>query len=191
MNAAKLVLFFIITISFAAVSCAGIEKIINLPKREQKEIVAKTYEKNGLSFSHPDNWQVSEDEILEEGARFVNVEDSDNSLFLITLFPSDSFVDLDAYAENFTSSISSNMPVGKVSEPKKSIINRTINNQNYQGIQYKYSAVLLGQSVPHTANIFSVELRKSSAIVVIQAPDADWKAADKEFQVIFDSLKFD
>lgn len=191
MNAAKIVLFFIFAVCLVTVSCAGFGKIIDPVKKEQKEVVTKTYEKNGLSFLYPDNWQVSEDEILDGGARYVNVEDSDNSLFIITLFPPESSIDLEAFAENFVENISSNIPIGKVSDVKKSSVNRTIDNQSYKGIQYKYSAVLLGENIPHTSNLFSVEREKTNAIVVIQAPDEDWKAADKEFQIIFDSLKFE
>ena len=190
MSIGKFILSFVIVIGCGTISCARIEKVVDPRKKERNEITTKNYEKDGLSFAHPDNWRVTDD-IVNSGPRLVNVEDSDNSLFVITLLPPNGDVDLDAYAENFTTNVSKNMPVGNVSEPKKSIVNRTIDNKDHDGIQYKYSIVLLGQNVPHTANFFVVELRKSTAIIMIQAPDEDWKAADKEFQVIFDSLRFD
>lgn len=154
-------------------------------------MVAKTYEKNDLSFSYPDNWKINEDEMLEEGARYVTVEDSDNSLFIMTVFAPGDAIDLETYGQNFLAGLSTDIPGGRISDAKKSAVRRTVNNQNLEGIEYKYSAVVLGESIPHTANMFSVKLKKGDAVIVVQAPDEDWKAADKEFQVIFDSLKFE
>jgi len=190
MSKVKIILLFV-TICFVSMSCKIAEKIINPVKKEQKEIVKKIYEKNGLSFSYPSNWQVTADEILEEGVRNVNIEDSDSSLFIITMFPSEFSVDLDEHAESFKKNLPSNIPVGKLSEAKTTITSRIINDQNYKGVRQRYSISLLGEVIPHTVDFFLVNGEKFNVVLTIQAPDEDWKAAEKEFQVISDSLKFE
>ena len=190
MKKTKTFLLLVFTVCFVSASCRVVEKVINPVKKERKEIVKKVYEKSGVSFLHPDNWQVSEDSTSDEGVRQVTVEDSDNSLFIITLFGLDSYVDLDEYAENFKNTLPANIPIGKVRDGSKSEIDRLIKGQNYTGIRYTYSIYLLNQTVPHTVDFFSINGEGLNAIVLIQAPDEDWKAAEKEFQVIFDSLKF-
>jgi len=190
MKKAKIILLFIVTICFVSTSCQVVEKIINPVKKERKEIVKKVYEKNGLSFSHPDNWKVTEDSILAEGTRYINVEDSDNSLFIITLFGTDSYVDLKEHVENFKKTLPAQIPIGKIIQGTTTETTRLIKGKNYTGIRQKYSISLASEIVPHTTDFFLINGENLDAVVTIQAPDEDWKAAEKEFQVIFDSLKF-
>ncbi len=65
MNKTKLILFFIITSCLVTTSCQIVEKIIDPVKKERIEIVEKVYEKDGLSISYPDNWQITEDTVTK------------------------------------------------------------------------------------------------------------------------------
>ena len=183
-------LCFAVAVCFVSASCQIVEKIINPVKKERKIITTKVYEKNGLSFSYPDNWKVTEDSILEEGSRYINVEDADDSLLIITLFGADSYVDLNEYVENFEKNLSANIPVGKIIHGTMGETSRVIKGQNYNGKRYKYSISLAGENMPHTTDFFSIDGEKLNGVIMIQAPDEDWKATEKEFQVIFDSIKF-
>lgn len=190
MNKAKLLLFVTLAICFVLTACQSFEKLIDSRKNPQKEIVKKVYEKNGLSFSHPNNWQITEDSILEDEGRLVNIEDSDNTLFIITLLKPGHTINLSEYAEDFIKGMASEIPIGKISKVKTGEASRTINNQQYTGIRKNFSIVLLGEDVPHTTDFFLITQQDDDAVVTIHAPDEDWNVADKEIQIIADSLKF-
>lgn len=176
---------------FTAAGCNVAQKILDPVKKERKEIRTKPYEKDGLSFSCPDNWSVTEDEILETGIRHVNAEDADNSLFILSLMSSDSTVDLDDHATTFMKQLPANIPVGKILPGvKNERTARMIGGQNREGVRRKYSVSLMGEVVPHTVDFFFVEGVRSNALITIQTPDEDQKAAEKEIQTIADSLKF-
>ncbi|MCY7347252.1 MAG: hypothetical protein LH614_13645 [Pyrinomonadaceae bacterium] len=180
---------FIIATCFALTSCQFVEKIIDSRKKPQKEFVTKVYEKNELNFLYPDNWNVTEDTMLEDGRRLVNIQDSDNTLLIITLLKSGYTIDLGEYSEDFLKGITSDIPIGKVSMVKSGEAERTINNEKYKGIRKKYSITLLGENIPHTLDFFLITQQEAEAVIIIQAPDEDWNVADKEIQVIADSLK--
>ncbi|CAN5470715.1 hypothetical protein BH20ACI1_BH20ACI1_20630 [soil metagenome] len=190
MYRAKLYLFSALAICFVSTACQSIEKIIDSRKKPQKEIVTKVYEKNGLSFSHPNNWKVTEDSFLDDGRRIINVEDSDNTLFIITLLKPGHTIDLKEYSEDFIKGMASDIPLGKIAEVKDDEANRTINNQNYLGIRKRFSITLLGENVPHTIDFFLVTQQENDAVIVISAPDEDLKVAEKEIQIIADSITF-
>jgi len=64
---AKLCLTVVAVVSITG--CDIAERIIDPVKKERKVLVNKVYEKDGLSFSYPDNWTVTEDSIIENGIR--------------------------------------------------------------------------------------------------------------------------
>jgi len=185
----KFFLIFILTVSFAAASCQMVEKIIDSKKKARKGIVSKVYARDGLSFSYPDNWQITEDKISEKGLRHVSIEDADNSVIVISLIPTGLTLDLNEYAENFKNDLPGNTPLGEISQTKLSPATRLMKGQLYSGFQLNYIISLVGQSVPHTTYFFLNEGQRSKTLLTIQAPDEDLLAAEKEFQVILDSLK--
>ncbi|MDQ3130169.1 MAG: hypothetical protein M3Q99_05345 [Acidobacteriota bacterium] len=189
MSKGKTISLFIIAICFGLASCQSVEKIIDSNKKPQKEFVTKVYEKNELNFSYGDNWRISEDTILEDGIRFVQVEDSDNTLFIITIPKSGNTIDLGEYSENFIKGLASEIPIGKITKVKSSKVNRIINNKQYTGIRKNFSIALLGEDIPHTSDFFLITQQDTDAVITIQAPDEDLNVADKEIQVIADSLK--
>jgi len=181
----------LIVLLFATSACQFVKKIVDPTKTVRKEITTKTYVENGLSFVYADNWRVTEDEILENGVRYVNIEDKDNTLFIVSLFTVDDSMDLDEYAENIKATLPSEVPIGKISEVTSLPVNRVIAGNNLEGIRHRFSMKLLGQDIPHTQDVFQIVGKEYAPMIVIQAPDEDWAAAEKEFQVIFDSLKFE
>ena len=181
----------VLILVFSQAACAVVERIANPVKKERKAIVTKQYEKDGLSFAYPDNWQVTEDAPIENGIRHINVEDSDSSLFVLNVMSSEFEVDLDDYATNFVKALPASLPIGKVVKVESGTTSRVVSNKNYEGVRRKYSVSLLSQIVPHTADFFFVTGEKTNALVMMMSPDEDWNAAEKEFQVISDSLRLE
>jgi len=50
---------------------------------------------------------------------------------------------------------------------------------------------LFGTKVPHTTDFFLVQNKKYKVVISVEAVNEEWKAADKEFQLILDSLNFE
>jgi hypothetical protein len=186
----RIVLLFLVIFCVSIASCQMAQKLLD-DKKSERAFTTKKYEKNGFSVSHPDNWTLTEDEILEGGARYVNLEDADNTVFIVTLFPADFETDLKEYAENIKNDLPSSIPVGEVSATRVAETSRNILGKIAKGIRHNFSISLVGQKVPHTQEFFMIEGKKLDAVIMIQAPDEDWQAAEKEFKVIFDSLKFE
>lgn len=182
---------FFAMIVVSQTACTIVQKIIDPVKKERKEIVTRYYEKDGLSFLYPDNWQVTEDAPIENDIRHVNVEDSDSSLFILNIMASEFEVDLDAHATTFMKELPANLPVGKIIKVESERTSRVISNQAFEGVRRKYSISVLGEVVPHTVDFFLVAGEKTNALVMIQSPDEDWKAAEKEVKIISDSLKLE
>ena len=179
----------LILLSFVAISCQFAEQIIDPVKKERKEITTKEYSKDGVKFTYPDNWKITEDNIIEGKSRFINLEDADNSIMAITLPEAGYTFELKEYSDNYVESMKTEIPIGTLTDSSTEDTQRKINGQQNQGIRKKFSITLLGEKVPHIVDFFSVPSREGDAIVLIQVPEEDWKAADKEFQIIFDSLK--
>ncbi len=180
----------ILAVCIFGVSCSIVEKVIDPAKKERKQIATKVYEKDGLSFSYPDNWNITEDTIIDKGIRHVNIEDADNSIFVIQIMSSDMTADLEDMAETFMSEVSKNVPIGKVSNIKKALAERAIAGQSQTGVRRNYSITLFGEVVPHTVEFFLVEASSSRALITIQLPDEDLKAGENEIKIISDSLEF-
>ena len=70
-------------------------------------------------------------------------------------------------------------------------INRNFQGRNHKGIRLKSSFSTADATIFDTIDFFVIEGRKSNALIIVSANDADWKVADKEFQFILDTLKFE
>lgn len=177
-------------VCFICISCQFVEKLIDDKKKVRAEITTKSYSKDGFSFTHPDNWTITEDAIQEGDIRVVDAEDADNSLFIISLVSKDNTFDLDEQVQYFKKGFGKNLPIGKVEGMVASNISRVINGTERSGRRLKFAISLMGEKVPHTTDMFVIEGEKLNALVTLQAPEEDWAAAEKEFQVMLDSLRF-
>src|SRR5688572_23284807 len=129
----------VLIVVFSQTACTVVQKIVDPVKKERKEIVIKHYDKDGLIFSYPDNWKVTEDSIIENDIRHVNVEDSDSSLFILQVMSSEFEIDLDEHATTFMKELLASLPVGKVLKVASEKSSREISNHTYEGVRKKYS----------------------------------------------------
>lgn len=181
----------ILILCFIAIGCQFVESIINPIKPERNELTLKEYLKDGLSFSYPDNWSVNDDKKMENGVRFVTFEDNYNSVFMVTGFPSKFSINLEDYVKKFNEESFELVPIGKVTIVEELDVTRTIKNSEQQGKRLRYSITLLGETVPHISDFFKLEGDELTTIVVMQTATENRNGAEKEFQVMLDSLKFD
>jgi hypothetical protein len=179
--------FFTIACSTSS-SCQAV-KYGHPGTKVEKEIIGKIYDKNGVKFSYPKDWQIVEDKISETGGILIQVVDVPFCLVNIKVYSSELQMDLRREAENVDKKMQRS--VEKPFGDRTSSINRNFRGQNREGIRLRSSFSTSYVTLPDTTDFFIIEGQKSKALIIISAGDADWKVADKEFQFILDSLKFD
>lgn len=183
-------LLAIIAACVLAMGCGIVSKLVSPQKKMRASITTKVYEKDGLSFSYADNWKISEDEIVSDRVRYLTVEDADNTVFAVTLFPAGYAMELTEYSDSFMEGLKKEIPYGEIVGLKSGETQRIIGDQMRNGIRRNFTMTLLGEKVPHTTDFYSVAIGEREAIIAIQAPDEDWSAAEPEVDVISKSLTF-
>ncbi len=155
----------------------------------EKEIVGKIYDKNGVKFLYPKDWQIVEDKISEKGSILASLADAPFCLVNIKVISSEIPMDLRREAEYADKKMQRS--VEKSFGDRTSGINRNFQGRNHEGIRLKSSFSTDVATIPDTTDFFLIKGQKSNALVIINSDDADWKTANKEFQFILDSLKFE
>ena len=99
-NYSKTILgFILIAITcFTSSSCQTV-KYGHPGTKVEKKIVEKVYEKNGVKFSYPEDWQIVEDKISEKGSILISIADAPFCLVNIKLLSSEVSMDLKREAE--------------------------------------------------------------------------------------------
>jgi hypothetical protein len=172
-------------------SCAVVQKIIDPVKKERTDLVIKHYDKDGLKFSYPDNWRVTEDTIVENNIRQVYAEDSDSTYLALHIMSSDYEVDMEEHANTLINDVRTKLSIGKVVEVTSGTSSRQFSGRTYDSVRRVYGVSLLGEIVSHTLDLFLVKTDKTKTLVNIQAPTKDLPAAEKEIQIIADSLRIE
>lgn len=158
--------------------------------KAEKEIVGKLYEKNGIKFSYPEYWKIFE-ETSSDKERTVVIADAPYCFIRIRILSGDRSIDLEKEVVNTAEKMQSKLPAGIGFKDNFETINRTFQGQQFEGIRLKGSFSTADAVIPDTTDFFLIEKAKSKAVIVINADDADWKVADKEFQFVLNSLSFD
>ena len=179
-----------LTICFFCSSCQWVKRARSGEKVE-KEIVEKTYLKDGLAFFYPNDWIINEDKVSEKNVRTVEIVDYHTSICRIRVFPLETSINLRKYAENTDKNLRENMPVIEVSEGAIEDTTRKFQGKAFPGIRLTRSFSFYGTNTAHTTEFYLAQNRKYKVVISVEAVDQEWNAADKEFQMILDSLKVD
>jgi hypothetical protein len=148
------------------------------------------YEKNGFRFSHHSNWKITGDKMIEGKARKVDIENDDNAIFVILIFPPESSMGFGDFAGQMAEARPASIPGGNVSQTNAFGISRIVAGKSLEGVRHRYTVSLLRQTIPYTQDFFQIRTEKANILVTIQAPDEEWEGADRGFEVILDSLRF-
>lgn len=131
-----------------------------------------SYNKNGITFSYPGNWTVTE-EGVNEAMRYVIVEGPGNGLFLAQIYPKDDALDIAAFAEWFSAESNQSLPVGKVDKVSFAVSERRFGAKTLSGIKEEFAVVLLGERVPHVREYYAERSADSIAFMVSQSSTED------------------
>lgn len=181
----RILLFLFLVFSFSVTSCQIADNVV-ISQRKADDLITRAYEKEGLGFSYPAGWKITRDETYRELGRVVSVEDSKGSILILSLFPLEVPLNLEEYAREVESGFKSRATNGNALDVQKSVIIRDVLLKSTEGVRLKFSF----NGIPHTHDLFLVKNKKNIAVFSIQNIDKNWESADKEFQIVLDSLKF-
>jgi hypothetical protein len=160
-------------------------------KKARSEIVTRQFDKGGLAFSFPDNWRITRDAMIEDDTRHINVEDGEGTIFMLQIMTSGVGTDLNVTADNVVEEFRSFLPKGRMTDVKTGTAGRSFSGKLQVGVRKTYIAAAQGVKVPFTIDIYTINGVKTRALVVIQSLDDNLAAAEKEIQVIADTLRLE
>jgi hypothetical protein len=174
-------IFLIISVLFFSTnSCWNTESVTI-----SKEIKENAYNKDGVSFSYPSKWKIKHDEVISKLGRVITVQDTKDSIFVFSLFPSEVNLSLEEYAKTIETAWKARVATGKDLEFNTNEVTRKIFLESSKGIRLMF----LFEKIPYTQDLFLVRGKKKLAVFAIQTTDEKLENVDKDFQMIFDSLK--
>ena len=145
------------------------------------------YSSNGIAFSHPGNWTVTEDE-QQEDVRFIIIESPGNALVMAQIYSIQDAVSLKEYAEWFSSEVVKETPIADTSVGKFEQFNTLLNGTRLTGMRQNFSIALLGIDVPHTAEYYRIEKNNRVAFLISQTATEDMDKVDKGFEQLIGSF---
>ena len=159
----------------------------------------QTFSGEGLHFDYPGNWESQvERETVEGGVTLTSIfvqAKRGNAMAIVQQFSPAVPVDYDMLVAEFVKGVQEGMPgfasAKQLDGGQWPAINRTLVGADRPGRQVHYAAEVLGESVPHTVEIFFVELEDRTVVVYTQVPDEDRGKAVPGFDLLLDSLAMD
>src|SRR5687768_13562211 len=112
-------LIFFTIACFTSSSCQTVKNGHPSTKVE-KEIVEKDYEKYGINFSYPEDWQIVEDKVSENNVIHIAVADAPYCFVRFKVFSSEIPINLRREAENTDKKLQAKMPAEKTFEERVS-----------------------------------------------------------------------
>ncbi|WP_394225186.1 hypothetical protein [Pseudoalteromonas spongiae] len=150
------------------------------------------YEKDGLSFSYPANWEVTED-FVNEDVRFVFVESPGDAIIKIEVYPTEQsfelkeFVELDV--EALMKEIPSILELDSDNEIKE--IKTSINGTEFHGLKYEFNISVVNIDVPHVSESYSFPSHEKVAYLTNQVAKEDLGKVNGGFKQVLATFKIE
>jgi len=154
------------------------------------------FDRDGLSFDYPGNWETQvERETVEGGVTLTSVfvqAKRGNAMVIVQQFSPAVPVDYDMLVSEFVKGVQEGMPgfasAKQLDGGQWPELTRKLVDSERPGRQVHYAAEVLGESVPHTVEIFFVEAEDRTVVVYTQVPDEDRSKAEAGFNLVMDTL---
>ncbi len=170
-------------------SCRRLERMATT-KEQKANIVSQDYEKDGVNFAFPNDWEIKKDSVGDKEIREIEIVDRHYTHFKIALAPSGSYHDLSDNVQLYQDGFRKNLKIGSVVGFESTSSTRERSEQKITGIRLRYS-IDLAPEVFYLAELYTIKRGKSDALITVIYPEKDFNAADKEIELIFESIKFD
>ena len=168
---------FVPLIALSAASCVD---LAGEPAADTKNI---EYRKDGLAFSHPANWKVTEDN-PEIGARYLFVESPGDALVMIFLF-SDEPEGLEAFAKDFAQNRAQAEANVRIDGSRFKPHTRTVGERKYEGFVETFNVTVLDNALQHTCYYYQTD---DGVHVCAQVATEDLQQVEPGFDTILGTI---
>ncbi|MCO6511370.1 MAG: hypothetical protein J5I65_11325 [Aridibacter famidurans] len=170
----------ILPILLFAVSLVACEKPAEIAVPQQ-------YNKDGISFTYPGNWSVTED-VEQDGYRYVIVETPGDALFMVQVYDEDEAFDLDLFVESYSEQMKAEIPFGTAEKGSRSSIERLIDGELRTGVYERFPVSLVGMKVPQVIEYYRVDSGGNAYFLITFVSDEDLEMVSPGFDQIFGSF---
>ena len=143
------------------------------------------YDTDGVSFSYPGNWQVTED-TTEQGFRYVFVESPGDAIFIIQLYQNNFDLSLRQFAEDFSSGARNELTIIGISDSTFESIEKAGFSA---AIRERVSLNWAGESIPHIRDYYMREAGPLIVYVIAQVATEDLAMVEPGFDLILASFR--
>ena len=147
------------------------------------------YEKNGVKFSYPGNWEVTEDS-GGAGFRSLFVESPGDAILIAQIYSKNDGMSLDEFSRAFSKSAAENTPVASVGPGTYSEID-PVGAGSESGVKETLVISLLGEKIPHVREYHRIEFGDRVAFLVSQSATEDLKKVGIGFDMVFETFKIE
>jgi hypothetical protein len=151
----------------------------------KEEGTASEYQKDGLSFTQPARWKVTEDETAES-SRYITIESPGNNIVTIEVFELDGEFDLDAYVIDYSEVFSELIRLGNVRNLKHGEMETT---GGFKRVISTFDVKLLFVTVPHTRIILSKEMAGKNLNIIGNGPSDELTQLQSALDTLSRSIK--
>lgn len=173
----------VLVLSWAVLACSSSPRTI------------KSYDKDGIHFSHYSDWSVTDDAPIEgsPNARAIDLEGPNNALVAFICLPASSQQTLEMFAATVAerrAKLVEDGPIrpAEMSEGTSAAIRGQVSGQERDGILQHFSISMLGQEVPHEARFFAVSNGRYKVIIMTQVASEHARDAYPAFDLTLDSF---
>ncbi|WP_444995846.1 hypothetical protein [Aliikangiella sp. IMCC44359] len=171
--------FAFLLLFFLVAACS--EKKADLEKQ-------KTYEKQGLSFTYPANWKVTEDSV-NEGVRFIFIESPGAAITKIEVYPKEESFDLKEFVKLDIDAIKQGMPgIFDLDDNTMEQIETFINGISFGGYKYEYNVSVVNIDIPHISEFYLYSSELKNAYITNQVAVEDFEKVKEGFRLVLSTF---
>jgi hypothetical protein len=160
----------------------------------------RSYSRDGISFSYPANWSVTEDVVQpgEPRYRYLFVESPGSALVVVQVYEPGLDLSVQDFAAEFSRRTAEETEDLARLGPLEPIRARTggavpvravVAGASRVGVEQWLSVSAAGQDVPHKLRAFRVETPSATVFLVVQASLEDWSLVAPGFDLVLESFE--
>lgn len=148
------------------------------------------YEKDGLSFSYPANWEVTED-IENENVRFIFVESPGDAIIKIEVYPTEQSFELKEFVKLDVEALIKEIPsiLALDSDNKIEEIKTSIKGVEFNGYKHEFNISVVNIDVSYVSEFYSFPSLKKVAYLTNQVATEDLEKVNGGFKQVLATFK--
>lgn len=160
----------------------------------------QSYSKDGISFSYPGNWSVTEDVVKpgDSRYRYLFVESPGSALVIVQHYEPHIDRSVEEFAAEFHRKLVAEVEEIALLGPLKPFsghagtavaVRSVVAGIQREGIEQSFSVSAAGERVPHKFRAFRVDTASATAFLIVQAATEDWNLVAPGFDLVLASFE--